>query len=537
MIKNKTSDGHHRSAPIFKKCTNIRSLKQIHAYIIVNRLTSVRRFIRELVYTTAMSVVGDTLEYAHQVFAQIRKPDMFMWNTMIRGSAESPNPVQAIAVYARMYNRCVKPDEYTFPFVLKACTKLSWVKTGLAIHGRVERFGFGSNAFVRNTLLFFHANCGDLEVAAKLFDASAKADVVAWSALTAGYARRGDLEVARKLFDDMPVKDVVSWNVMITAYAERGEMERARKLFDEVPERDVVTWNAMIAGYVHCGSNEPALELFEEMSRIGGCPDEVTMLSLLSACADLGDLENGEKIHNKVLEMSSGDMSTLLANALVNMYAKCGSKEKALEVFWLIREKDVASWNSIIGGLALHGHAEESINLFKEMQSTTISPNETTLFGVLAACRQAGKVDEGYEYFDLMRSKYKIEPTIKHFAIMVEMLGHAGRLKGAFDFIDSMKIEPSAIIWRILLGACRIHGDVELEKRANEQLLRMRTGQGGDCVLLSNTCFKSFPGRQSKTNPLRGVEISEVGFASTNKVFSMPTAMVELNGFELWEEA
>ena len=348
------------------------------------------------------------------------------------------------------------------------------------------RFGFGSNTFVRNTLLFFHANCGDLKVAGELFDDGAKGDVVAWSALTAGYARRGDLEAARRLFDEMPVRDLVSWNVMITGYAKRGDMESARRLFDEVPKRDVVTWNAMIAGYVLGGANEKALELFEEMGRIGECPDEVTMLSLLSACADLGDLENGEKIHGKILEMSSGDISTLLGNALVDMYAKCGSIGKALEVFRLIRDKDVASWNSIIGGLAFHGHAEESIDLFREMQGTKICPNEITLVGVLAACSHAGKVDEGHQYFDLMRSKYKIEPNIKHFGCMVDMLGRAGLLKEAFDFIASMKIEPSAIIWRTLLGACKVHGDVELAKRANEELLRMRRDQSGDYVLMSN---------------------------------------------------
>ncbi|KAE9617398.1 hypothetical protein Lal_00034167 [Lupinus albus] len=418
---------HQRFPPIFEKCNNISTLKQIHAYIIVNGLISVRRFIRELVYTTVMSLVGDTTEYAHKVFAQIPKPDLFMWNTMIRGSVENKNPLQGIQLYARMCNRSVKPDNFTFPFVLKACTKLSWVKTGFMIHGRVERLGFGSNAFVRNTLLSFHATCGDLEIASKLFDDLAKTDVVAWSALIVGYARRGDLSIARRLFDEMPVKDLVSWNVMITAYAKQGEMGRARKLFDEIPERDVVTWNTMITGYVQCGSKEQAVELFEEMSRIGEYPDEVTMLSLLSACADLRDLEYGQKINTKILEMSSGEISTLMANALVDMYAKCGSIEKALEVFQSIREKDVASWNSVICGLALHGHAEESINLFKEMRRTKICPNEITLSGVLAACRHAGKVDEGYEYFDLLRSKYKVQPTIKHFGIMVDMLGCVGR--------------------------------------------------------------------------------------------------------------
>ncbi|KAK7295387.1 hypothetical protein RJT34_18294 [Clitoria ternatea] len=471
--------------------TNIGTLKQIHALMIVNGFNSNVGFLRQLIFNAAMSMVGPSAttaltNYALQMFAQIPQPDTFMWNTFIRGSSQSPNPMHAISLYTQMDHLSVKPDNFTFPFVLKACTNLFWVRTGSAVHARVLRSGFGSNVFVRNTLLVFHAKCGDLKVATELFDDSDKGDVVAWSALIAGYARRGELGVARKMFDEMPNKDLVSWNVMITGYAKHGEMGSARELFDEAPTRDVVSWNAVIAGYVSCGLNRQALELFDEMCNVGEFPDEVTMLSLLSACADLGDLGNGEKVHAKIVEMSKGKLSTLLANAVVDMYAKCGSIKKALGVFWLIRDKDVASWNSVIGGLAFHGHAEESLGLFREMQRTKVCPNEITFVGVLVACSHAGKVDEGNHYFHLMRSKYKIEPNVRHCGCVVDMLGRAGLLKEAFDFIASKKIEHDAFVWKILLGACKIHGNVELAKQSIEQLLRMRKGQSGDYVLLSS---------------------------------------------------
>ncbi|TYJ28065.1 hypothetical protein E1A91_A07G232500v1 [Gossypium mustelinum] len=309
----------------------------------------------------------------------------------------------------------------------------------------------------------------------ELFDDSAKRDVVPWSALTSGYAKRGELDVARRYFDDMPVKDLVSWNVMITAYAKRGEMESARKLFNEVLKKDVVTWNAMIAGYVLSGECKKALEMFEEMKTVGERPDEVTMLSLLNACADLGDLQVGMKIHWSLSEMfSSSGFNVLLGNALIDMYAKCGSIGRALKVFRDMREKDVSTWNSVIGGLAIHGYAEESINLFTEMRRSKVRPNEITFVGVLVACSHAGRVNEGRQYFKLMRDGYNIEPNIRHYGCMVDMLGRAGLLDEAFKFIDSMVIEPNAIIWRTLLGACRIHGNVELGRRANVRLLKIR---------------------------------------------------------------
>ncbi|XP_004491829.1 pentatricopeptide repeat-containing protein At5g15300 [Cicer arietinum] len=472
---------------------NLKTLKQIHALMIINGFeTSNVLFLRKLVLTTSTSLVGPTAtptvtNYAHQLFAQIPQPDTFMFNTMIRGSSQSPDPLRAVSLYAQMHYRSLKPDSYTFPFVLKACTKLIWVNTGSAVHGLAVRFGFCSNTFVRNALLVFHAKCGDLKVATSIFDDSCKGDVVAWSSLIAGYAKRGDLKVARKLFDEMPERDLVSWNVMITGYAKQGEMESARMLFDEAPVKDVVSWNAVIAGYVVCRLNRQALELFDEMSRVGGVyPDEVTLLSLLSACAELGDLENGRKVHAEIMEISMGKVNTLLGNALVDMYAKCGNIEEAIHVFWSIRDKDVISWNTVIVGLAFHGHGEESLGLFKEMLRTKICPNDITFVGVLAACSHAGKVDEGYRYFDLMRSEYKIEPNIRHCGCMVDMLGRAGLLNKAAEFIDSMKIEPNAIVWRTLLGASKVHGDVEFAKVANERLLRMRKDHSGDYVLMSN---------------------------------------------------
>ncbi|KAM7520721.1 hypothetical protein LguiB_019683 [Lonicera macranthoides] len=484
MIRKRKPNCSQRST-LWQKCTNLQTLKQVHASVIINGFNSNRSALRELLYMSAVAT-SYTTHYAHQLFGSITQPDLFMWNTIIRGSAQSNNPLMAVSLYAQMEKQHVWPDNYTFPFVLKACTKLNWVNVGCVIHGKIMKHGFESNTFSRNTLIYFHANCGDIQVASSLFDDSAKCDVVPWSALTSGYARRGQLSVARKLFDEMPVKDLVSWNVMITAYAKRGKMKCARELFDVVPKRDVVTWNAMISGYVFCGSHELALEMFEEMRRAGEQPDEVTMLSLVSACANSGALDVGEKMHSFLLEMDVGYLNILLGNALIDMYAKCGSIEKALEVFWGMRYKDISSWNSIIGGLAYHGHSEESIFHFREMRRMKIRPNGITFVGVLVACSHAGKVEEGRRFFKLMINEYNIEANIRHYGCMVDLLGRAGLLLEAFHFVDAMEIEPNSIIWRTLLGACRIHGNVELGKRANEQLLKLRHNESGDYVLLSN---------------------------------------------------
>ncbi|KAK6155078.1 hypothetical protein DH2020_009326 [Rehmannia glutinosa] len=475
----------HQRSSLWRNCTNLRTLKQIHARMIVNSFNSDRSALKELIYAAAIAI-QTTIDYAHQMFDRISEPDLFMWNTMLRGSAQSSKPHLAISLYAQMEKGCVQPDHYTFPFLLKACTRLSWVNMGCVVHGKVTKHGFEWNKFARNALIYFHANCGEIRVASMLFDDSARKDVVAWSALTAGYARRGDLHTARWLFDEMPVKDLVSWNVMITGYVKQGEMESARELFDLVPERDVVTWNAMISGYVLSGEHRKALEMYEEMRSAGECPDEVTMLSLLSACANLGALDIGEKIHGSILEMGEGALGLFLGNALIDMYAKCGNIEKALGAFHCMRDKDATSWNSIIVGLAFSGYMDKSISVFEDMRKTKCRPNEITFVGVLIACSHAGKVDEGRAYFNLMKNVYNIQPNAKHYGCMVDLFGRAGLLNEAFEFIDTMEFEPNAVIWRTLLGACRIHCNVELGRRANEQLLKLRRDVSGDYVLLSN---------------------------------------------------
>ncbi|KAK3007617.1 hypothetical protein RJ639_014103 [Escallonia herrerae] len=171
MIRKKTT-GSQRSN-LWQKCKNIRTLRQVHASMVINGFNSNRYALRELIYTSAVAV-SSAINYAHQLFDYITQPDLFMWNIMIRGSAQSANPLSALSVYNQMEKLSVWPDNYTFPFVLKACTKLHWVNAGTVIHGKIEKHGFASNTFARNTLIYFHANCGDLRVASALFDGEAK---------------------------------------------------------------------------------------------------------------------------------------------------------------------------------------------------------------------------------------------------------------------------------------------------------------------------------------------------------------------------
>nr|ADE77588.1 unknown [Picea sitchensis] len=148
--------------------------------------------------------------------------------------------------------------------------------------------------------------------------------------------------------------------------------------------------------------------------------------------------------------------------------------------------KNVVSWNAMIVGYGMHGHGEDALVLFTQMQQRGVKPNEITFISVLSACSHAGLVDEGWKCYNCMTLDYAITPTVEHYACMVDLLGRAGHLNEAWDFIEKMPIEPGASVWGAFLGSCRIHCNIELGERVAELLLNLDPDNAGYYVLLSN---------------------------------------------------
>lgn len=181
------------------------------------------------------------------------------------------------------------------------------------------------------------------------------------------YAKLGLLASARQLFNEMTVRDVPAWNSVVAGHARCGDMEGASELFAAMPCRNVISWTAMISGYSQCGQYQQALDTFLEMERAKGVrPNEVTIASVLPACANLGALEIGQRI--EVYSREKGYFGNMfVCNAILDMYSRCGSIDMAKRVFDEIgRKRDVCSWNSMIMGLAVHGKCNEALQLFQE---------------------------------------------------------------------------------------------------------------------------------------------------------------------------
>lgn len=275
---------------------------------------------------------------------------------------------------------------------------------------------------------------------------------------------------------------MVALNMIIENFMKAGEYETAERVFYKMPARDVVTWNSMIGGYVRNARFEEALKLFRVMLSSNVEPDKFTFASIITGCARLGALNHARWVHELVIEKRI-DLNFILCSALIDMYSKCGKIQAAKEIFDGVQRNNVCIWNSMINGLAVHGLALDAIAVFSKMEVENVLPDSITFLGILTACSHCGLVKEGRQYFDLMRSRYSIQPQLEHYGAMVDLLSRAGLLEEAYAMIETMPMKPDVVIWRALLSACRTYKKPKLGEVAIANISRLRSG---DYVLLSN---------------------------------------------------
>ncbi|XP_043707930.1 pentatricopeptide repeat-containing protein At5g15300-like [Telopea speciosissima] len=485
---------------ILQQLSTMRELGQTQALITKTGLTGYPSVIAKFITFSALSTSG-SLAYARAIFEETTMEDTFLCNTMLRAYSQSIFPIEAIFLYNQMQRMNVTSDHFTYPYVLKACARVFPRREedeklygfeisvkGAEIHGRALQTGFVLDHFVQNSLIHLYSHLGFLDLARQVFDEMEEKTVASWNTMIAAYDRINDFESADLLLHSIPVKNVVSWNTLIARYVKLCNIEAARRMFEEMPEKDAVSWNSMIAGYVQSKDYNGALELFRQMQACRVEATDITLTSVLGACAEMGALGFGREIH-ELLKRQEFKIEGFLGNALLDMYAKCGSLNFAWEVFDGMKMKHVSCWNSMIVALAVHGYCEEALELFStmEMRFDEVRPNRITFIGVLIACSHKGLVEEGRQYFARMIGEYKIRPDIKHYGCMVDLLSRCGLLDEAYHIIKTMPFDANSVLWRTLLGACRNYGHVELAEEAFRRLAVLEPLRDGDWVLLSNT--------------------------------------------------
>jgi pentatricopeptide repeat protein len=298
------------------------------------------------------------------------------------------------------------------------------------------------------------------------------------------YAAARQLGDARKVFDEMSTRAVAAWNCMLATYVRCGEVDAALRFFGEMPRRDVVAWTTVIGGCANAGRAAEAVELFWRMRKARVKDDAVTMVALLTACAELGDLELGRWVHARVDLEGWQRRTVLLDNALIHMYVNCGAVEDARRLFGMMPRRSTVSWTTMISGLAMHGHPQEALDLFRRMQDR---PDGATMLAVLRACSHAGRIDDARWYFESMERVYGINPEIQHYGCMVDMLCRWRRLNEALELVEKMPLQPNEGAWGAILSGCRREGNLELAAKVTDRLVELQPeGAAGHLVLLSN---------------------------------------------------
>ncbi|KAF8400498.1 hypothetical protein HHK36_013796 [Tetracentron sinense] len=521
------------------------------------------------------------VQAARKVFDRIPDPDTVSWNTMISGLVRNCCFSESVEVFNDMVLRGTQFDSTTLAAVLPAAAELQELRLGMKIQCLAMKSGFHSHAYVLTGLISLYSKCGEIANAKFLFGQIVRPDMISWNAMISGYSCNGEIESAVSVFRELlisgekvtpstivglvpvfspfghlcltrsvhgiSIKSGIDSNSSVstaitTVYSRLNEIESARQIFDEAPDKSLASWNAMISGYAQNGLTEMAISLFRQMQMLEVRPNPVTITSILSACAQLGALTLGKWVHDLIVR-ENFETNIYVSTALMDMYAKCGSIVEAQRLFDSMPEKNVVSWNAMISGYGLHGHGHEALSLFSEMLHAGVTPTGVTFLSVLYACSHAGLVSKGDVIFRSMVYDHGVEPRAEHYACMVDLLGRAGQLENALDFIKRMPVEPGPAEWGALLGACMIHKDKNLARVASDRLFALDPENVGYYVLLSNiySADRNYPAaavvrqvaKKRKLAKIPGCTLIEVGetlhvFTAGDRSHSQATAIYEM---------
>ncbi|XP_010531368.1 PREDICTED: pentatricopeptide repeat-containing protein At4g39952, mitochondrial [Tarenaya hassleriana] len=506
----------------FQACANLGALTEgrcLHSLVAKNGLSS-----SQMVQSSFFSLYakcGSPVE-AYLSFHELGDRDMFSWTSVISSLARSGNMKGSFDLFWEMQTNGIQPDEIVISCLINELGNKMLVSQGKAFHGLIIRHCYPLDATVSNAFLSAYCKFELLSMAEKLFRGIPEGNKDAWNLMVKGYGKMKCDVKCVELFRQMQnlgieadytslasvisscsrigaehvgkslhcyvVKSHLDRNIsvvnsLIDLYGKTGDLTVAWRMFRET-EKNIITWNTMIASYVHCDQSDKAIALFDRMISENLKPTSATLVTVLTACANLGSLETGQRIHMYITE-GGYEVNLSLATALVGMYAKCGQLEKSRELFDSVRDKDAVCWNVMISGYGLHGHVESAIELFHRMEESKVEPNGLTYLALLSACKHSGFAEEGKYLFQKMHH-HNLKPSLKHYACMVDLLARSGDFHDAEAMVMSMSISPDHVIWGNLLSICLTHNEFEMGIRMAQHAIESDPHNDGYHITLAN---------------------------------------------------
>ncbi|KDP41521.1 hypothetical protein JCGZ_15928 [Jatropha curcas] len=535
LIKKKTKIEPSYYLPILQECKDKNSVLEtqvIHAHMIK---TGTQKDFYVMTFLVIVYSKCGAMGIAKKVFDKLPRRNTVAWTSLMTGYAQNAQPDLAIEAFQDMLKIGAFPSNYTLGIALNACSSLNSIKLGKQLHAFVIKYKIDHDSSIGNALCSLYSKFGSLGSAVKVFQGIEEKSVISWTAIISACGENSDAARGLRFFIDMLIEDIKPNEFTLTSvlrscclmlaldvgrqvhslgiklgyqsnlritnsvmylYLKCGCMDEAQNLFNKTESTNLVTWNAVIAGHAQAidiakddfsayGSGNKALNSFLKLNRTGMKPDMFTFSSVLTVCSKLLALEQGEQFHAQTIK--TGTLSdVVVGTALVNMYGKCGSIERASKAFVEMSTRTLISWTTMITSFALHGWSQQAVQLFEDMRLAGFRPNLVTFVGVLAACSHAGMVDEALGYFEMMQKEYRIKPVMDHYGCLITMYVRLGRIDEAFDIIKKMDFDPSEYIWSILIAGCRYHGKQELGFHAAEELLKLKPKSTETYVMLLN---------------------------------------------------
>ncbi|CAM8998959.1 unnamed protein product [Rhodiola kirilowii] len=461
---------------------------------------------------------------ALKVFMGIEHPDTVTWSAIITCLEQQGKSHKALELFSLMRQNGAQPNEYTLASLISASIDYGVQLYGESIHAYVCKSGYDFHNSVGNALVSMYMKFGDVQNGSRAFELMTDRDLVSWNALLSGYhdedvsddgpdifckvlaeglrpnmytfisvlrscSSLSDTRFGKQVHGHI-VKNKMNDNdfvgtALIDMYAKNNSLDDAEFVFHRLNRKDIFSWTVIIAACVRSNHAEKAVKYFKSMQRDDMKPNEFTFASCLSACSDIAFVETGQQVHSMAIKIGHSD-DLFVAGSLVDMYGKCGCINEAVAVFNSQLMRDTIMWNTVICGYAQHGLEMKALEAFRCMLADNVEPDEVTFLGVLSACSRMGLVEEGKRFFNELDTTYGISPTIEHHACMIDILGRAGRFNEVKHFIEEKKLNSSSIIWETVLGACHLHGNLELGRIAAENLFQLVPEKESTYILLSN---------------------------------------------------
>ncbi|GMY13683.1 pentatricopeptide repeat-containing protein At5g39680 [Fagus crenata] len=385
-------------AIVLSSCSDSRRVeegKQCHGYVLKSGLVFHQYVKNALIhmYSRCLDVDG-----AMWVLNTVPGYDVFSYNSVINGLIELGYLREALEVLDRMMGEFVVWDNVTYVTVFGLCARLKDLKLGLQVHGQMLKSDLECDVFVSSAMVDMYGKCGKILNARKVFDCLQNRNVVSWTSIMAAYFQNGYFEEALNLFSKMEIEDtmpneytfavllnssaglsalrlgdllharaeksgfkdhVIVGNALVIMYSKTGNIKEANKIFSDMIFRDTITWNAMICGYSHHGLGKEALIVFQDMLAAGVCPNYVTFIGVLSACAHSCLVQEGFYYLNHLMEQMGIEPGLEHYTCIVGLLSRAGLLDEAENFMRSTPVKwDVIAWRTLLNACHVHRNYE-----------------------------------------------------------------------------------------------------------------------------------------------------------------------------------